>query len=174
MRWDDEATKTWMHITTSRSIPIDIPDLESPISPLHGHLASGSFGGSGRKNHPRALDKARLYEHAPLGRAGVAGWICCATCGAVNFRFSDRHHTSGNHGDDWPRAPVRGRARTQPTQPWQPKCGPELTMTGPRPLPRKGFPAFFPLSVQPHNGITLPVSGISCWLYGDSGSRARI
>lgn len=79
--------------------------------------------------------------------AGVAGWICCATCGAVNFRFSDRHHTSGNHGDDWPRAPVRGRARTQPTQPLRSQMWPrqarvdyDWTLES---LPRKGFPAFF-------------------------------
>lgn len=58
MRWDDEATKTWMHITTSRSIPIDIPDLATPYFPLHGHLASGSFGGNGRKkNRATGFDK---------------------------------------------------------------------------------------------------------------------
>lgn len=40
--WDDEATKPWVHITVSRSIPIDIPDLASRI-PVAYHVRLGLF-----------------------------------------------------------------------------------------------------------------------------------
>jgi hypothetical protein len=78
----------------------------------HGHLASGSFGGNGKEKTATGLTsmEARTHEHAPLDGQGWRAGFCCATCGAVNFRFSDWHHTSGNHGADWPppgpRAPV--------------------------------------------------------------------
>ena len=53
LRWDDEATKPWVHITVSRSIPIDIPDLASRIS---RYMASclGLFRRVWEKTDPRA------------------------------------------------------------------------------------------------------------------------
>lgn len=80
--------------------------------PLHAHAASGSFGGSGKKTATGSGTLVLLGMRR--SRAGVAGWICCATGGAVNFRFSVRHHTSGNHGDDWPRAPVEAERGPSP------------------------------------------------------------
>lgn len=72
--WDDEATKTWMHITTSRSIPIDIPDLESRISLYMAMLPRALSAGMGEKTkQPRALTWPRLYEHAPLGSGRGCG-----------------------------------------------------------------------------------------------------
>lgn len=127
--WDDEATKavgahnreqkhpnryTRPGIADSRCVPCCL----------------GLFRREWEKKtlQPRALTCSYLPSMRRW-RAGVAGWICCATCGAVNFRFSVRHHTSGNHGDDWPRAPVRGRARTR-------SHSPEVTAPGPlQPFP---------------------------------------
>lgn len=46
--------KPWVHITVSRSIAIDIPDLASRI-PVAYHVASGSFGGNGKKPYSHGL-----------------------------------------------------------------------------------------------------------------------
>lgn len=89
--------------SVGRSIPIDIPDLASRI---RGRIASclGLFRREWEDGHGLWSGWVRA-EPVSSGEAGVAGWFCCATCGAANFRFSVRHHTTENHGGDWPRAP---------------------------------------------------------------------
>lgn len=69
--------KPWVHITVSRSIPIDIPDLASRI-PVAYHVASGSFGGNGKKNlTATGFDMLVLAQHAPLEGRGCGLDLLC-------------------------------------------------------------------------------------------------
>lgn len=105
-----------MHITVSRSIPIDIPDLASRI-PVAYHAASGSFGGNGKKNlQPRALTCSYCWACA-VGGQGLRAGSAVRHVEQSTFDFRSGIIRAEIMGDDWPRAPFKAERGLSPTWP---------------------------------------------------------